>query len=158
VHLHPWDLERFRYPRLDDADSAALRHDCLVADWRADTKGVDVAVTVHLQVELDHALDPVEETSWLASLTTSVGTDRPPVPTVCVGYADLRAPISTTFWTGTRNTPCSTGYGDEQGGDGVAGGEFTMARQPDINRRCRRGGAGRAARGSARRTPRGAVG
>lgn len=88
AHLHLWDLARFRYPWLADADSAPLRHDYLVEDWCRDADGVDVAATVHVQAELDHAVDPVRETEWLASLVA----DGAAVPTVCVGYADLRAP------------------------------------------------------------------
>ncbi|GAA4212854.1 amidohydrolase family protein [Actinocatenispora rupis] len=88
AHMHLWDLSRFRYPWLGDDGSAALRHDYLVADWRRDTDGVDLAGVVHVQAELDHTLDPVLETAWLDSLVRN-GSG---VPTVCVGYADLRAP------------------------------------------------------------------
>lgn len=92
THLHLWDLDRHRYPWLDDAGSAELRHNYLVPDWRADAAGVDVAATVHVQAELDHAGDPVAETTWLAALAAAAGADGVPVPTVCVAYADLRAP------------------------------------------------------------------
>jgi len=88
THLHLWDLDRYRYPWLGDAGCEPLRHNYLVADWRSDAAGVNIAATVHVQAELDHARDPVVETAWLASLSTN-GTR---VPTVCVGYADLRAP------------------------------------------------------------------
>jgi predicted TIM-barrel fold metal-dependent hydrolase len=85
AHLHLWYLARFRYPWLADDGNEELRYDYLTADWRADAREVDVAATVHIQAELDHARDPVEETAWLASLDG-------PAPTVCIGYADLRAP------------------------------------------------------------------
>ncbi|GAA1748943.1 amidohydrolase family protein [Nonomuraea bangladeshensis] len=85
AHLHLWQLGRFSYPWLADDGSAELRHDYLVSDWRADAEEVEIAATVHVQAEIGHALDPAEETAWLASLGESV-------PTVCVGYADLRAP------------------------------------------------------------------
>lgn len=88
AHLHLWDLSRFRYPWLADDGSAQLRHDYLVADWRRDAAGVEVAATVHVQAELDHTTDPVRETAWLAQLAARDGA----VPTVCVGYADLRSP------------------------------------------------------------------
>lgn len=84
AHLHLWDLGKFRYPWLADDGNASLRHDYLAGHWRADAAGTDVAATVHVQAELDHAADPALETDWLASLSG--------VPTVCVGYADLRAP------------------------------------------------------------------
>jgi predicted TIM-barrel fold metal-dependent hydrolase len=42
---------------------------------------------MHLQAEVDHGIDPVRETAWLASLATDGGA-----PMVCVGYADLRSP------------------------------------------------------------------
>jgi predicted TIM-barrel fold metal-dependent hydrolase len=84
THLHLWDLGKFGYPWLNDEGSADLRSNYLVEDWVADATGVDVVATVHVQAELDHAVDPVEETAWLASLGG--------VPTACVGYADLRAP------------------------------------------------------------------
>lgn len=91
-HLHLWDLGRFAYPWLSDPDCADLRADYLPADWRADAQAVDIAATVHVQAEIDHAVDPVEETAWLDSLAAAGGADGAPVPTVCVGYADLRAP------------------------------------------------------------------
>ncbi|HEY3502822.1 MAG TPA: amidohydrolase family protein [Actinocatenispora sp.] len=92
AHLHLWDLASFRYPWLADADSAPLRHDYLVEDWRRDADGVPVAATVHVQAELDHSVDPARETAWLADLAAANGTGGAAVPTVCVGYADLRAP------------------------------------------------------------------
>jgi len=91
-HLHLWDLSRFSYPWLSDPDNADLRADYLPGDWRADAQGVDITATVHVQAEADHAADPVEETAWLASLAATSGVDSAPFPTVCVGYADLRAP------------------------------------------------------------------
>src|SRR5690606_1174231 len=91
-HLHLWDLERFGYPWLSDPENAGLRADYLPDDWRADARGVDIAATVHVQAEIDHAADPVAETAWLDSLAEAGGVDSAPVPTACVGYADLRAP------------------------------------------------------------------
>jgi len=87
AHLHLWDRTSFRYPWLADPGGAGLPDTYLPADWRRDAGPVDVAETVHVQAELDHADDPVRETAWLASLAA-----RGAVPGVCVGYADLRAP------------------------------------------------------------------
>lgn len=88
AHLHLWEIDRFHYPWLGDPGAEDLRWDYLVDDWRRDAEGLDVLATVHVQAEVDHGADPVEETAWLAALAAS----RPeaPVPTVCVGYADLR--------------------------------------------------------------------
>lgn len=91
THIHLWDLDTHHYPWLDDPDSAELRSNYLPDDFRGDAKDVDVVATVHVQAELDHAVDPVAETSWLASVATSNDAE-PAVPTVCVGYADLRSP------------------------------------------------------------------
>lgn len=85
AHLHLWDLGRFGYPWLGDDGNEVLRHDYLAADWLADAGGTDVAATVHVQAEVDHTLDPALETAWLASRRDGG------VPTVCVGYADLRS-------------------------------------------------------------------
>lgn len=90
THLHLWDLRKHHYPWLADAGAAELRHDYLPDDYHRDAAGVPVVATVHVQAELDHAADPVSETAWLASVAA---TDHgAAVPTVCVGYADLRAP------------------------------------------------------------------
>lgn len=84
THLHFWQLGHLPYPWLADPGTEALRHDYLPANLAADAAGLDLQATVHVQAEVDHAVDPVEETAWLASLDGA--------PTVCVGYADLRAP------------------------------------------------------------------
>lgn len=91
THIHLWELDRFHYPWLGDAGAEDLRWDYLVDDFRQDAKGLDPAATVHVQAEVDHSLDPAEETKWLASLAAA-SSGEPAVPTVCVGYADLRAP------------------------------------------------------------------
>ncbi|MEO3824728.1 amidohydrolase family protein [Actinomadura sp. B10D3] len=90
THLHFWDLGRFRYPWLDDEGVSDLRSDYLPADWASDADGLDIVATVHVQAEMDHDVDPVRETSWLDTLADDGPGDR--VPTVCVGYADLRDP------------------------------------------------------------------
>lgn len=90
THLHLWDLDQFEYPWLADDGAEDLHWDYLVDDWVNDSAAVDVAATVHVQAEMSHATDPAEETAWLASLEAHRPSD--PVPTVCIGYADLRAP------------------------------------------------------------------
>lgn len=90
THVHLWDLRRFHYPWLSDPGAEGLQWDYLADDLRADAKGVDVVATVHVQAEVDHAADPEEETAWLAACAREHPDD--PLPTVCVGYADLRAP------------------------------------------------------------------
>lgn len=84
AHLHFWDLGRHAYPWLGDPEVAHLRRDYLPRDWRRDASGLPVAGTVHLQAEMDHALDPALETRWLAELAADGGA-----PSVCIGYADL---------------------------------------------------------------------
>ena len=87
-HVHLWDLDKLRYPWLDLPEFDALRRNYLPADWRVDSHAFDVAGLVHVQAEMDHNLDPVDETQWLASL--DFGEDPPPI--VYVAYADLRDP------------------------------------------------------------------
>jgi predicted TIM-barrel fold metal-dependent hydrolase len=86
THLHFLDLDRFAYPWLEDPDFAFLRSGYLPADWRADVGERTVLAGVHVQAEVDHAVDPVEETAWVDSL------ERPVAPMFYVAYADLRAP------------------------------------------------------------------
>lgn len=50
----------------------------------------NVIATVHVQAEMDHARDPVEETLWLQSLRQEEMAHV--IPTVAVGYADLTSP------------------------------------------------------------------
>ncbi|MCY7413688.1 MAG: amidohydrolase family protein [Salinibacterium sp.] len=85
-HIHFWDLARLHYPWLDGDGVDALRVDYLPTDWVCDARGVEVVATVHVQAEVDHAVDPVLETAWLDELATGHA-----VPTAVVGYADLRS-------------------------------------------------------------------
>lgn len=90
AHVHLWDLERFRYPWLEADDCAPLRSDYLATHLVADIGALDVRALVHVQADIDHDLDPVEETAWLASQVAEAPDGFPPL--VCVPYADLRAP------------------------------------------------------------------
>ena len=44
-----------------------------------------------MQAEVDHQLDPVAETAWIASLAEQARASGLPAPLACVVYADLRA-------------------------------------------------------------------
>ncbi|HZV72235.1 MAG TPA: amidohydrolase family protein [Conexibacter sp.] len=85
THLHFLDLARFAYPWTEHPDFASLRRDYLPQDWQADAGEREVLAGVHVQAEVDHAIDPAQETAWLASLP------EPVAPMVHVAYADLRA-------------------------------------------------------------------
>jgi predicted TIM-barrel fold metal-dependent hydrolase len=91
THVHHWDLARFRYPWLDDAAFDDLRDDYLPADYRADAVTGAVDGWIHIQAEVDHQLDPVAETAWVASLAEESSAAGLPGPLACVVYADLRA-------------------------------------------------------------------
>lgn len=90
THVHLWDLSRFRYPWLEAEEYAPIRSNYLPSDLVADISSLDVRALVHVQADIDHELDPVEETAWLASLSESAPRGFPRM--VCVPYADLRSP------------------------------------------------------------------
>ena len=92
THVHHLDQKRFRYPWLDDPEFDALRRGYLPADYRADAGDVDVEGWVHVQADVDHQTDPVEETSWISRLAHEARASGLPGPLACVVYADLRAP------------------------------------------------------------------
>ncbi|WP_214106805.1 amidohydrolase family protein [Acrocarpospora catenulata] len=89
THLHFLDLNHFDYPWLSGPGEEHLRHDYLPADWVQDAGSLDIIATVHIQAEVDHDTDPVAETSWLETIASSHNGIR--LPSVCIGYADLRA-------------------------------------------------------------------
>jgi predicted TIM-barrel fold metal-dependent hydrolase len=91
THVHHWDLDRFRYPWMDDPAFEVLRKDYLPADYRADAAEAAVQGWVHIQAEVDHQLDPLAETEWVASLSKGESASGSPRPLACVVYADLRA-------------------------------------------------------------------
>ncbi|MBO0769916.1 MAG: amidohydrolase family protein [Actinobacteria bacterium] len=92
AHVHHLDLDRFRYPWLEHPDFRALRAGYPPAGYLADTAGTPVAGWVHVQAEVDHALDPVAETGWVSALAEEARAAGVPGPLGCVVYADLRAP------------------------------------------------------------------
>jgi predicted TIM-barrel fold metal-dependent hydrolase len=67
-----------------------MRDGYLPDDWQRDAGRRELIAAVHVQAEIDHAIDPVEETAWLAALAAAHSDALPPM--VCVAYADLRAP------------------------------------------------------------------
>ena len=89
THFHLWDIDRFRYPWLGDPGGEQFAFTYVLDDWLADVGEVDLVATVHVQAEMDHAVDPVVETAWLADIRA--GQVGRATPTVCVGYTDLRA-------------------------------------------------------------------
>jgi len=91
THVHHWDLERFRYPWMDDPAFDDLRKDYFPADYRADAARASVEGWIHVQAEIDHQLDPVAETEWVGSLAEEGSTSGAPSPLACIVYADLRA-------------------------------------------------------------------
>jgi predicted TIM-barrel fold metal-dependent hydrolase len=113
AHVHHWDLGRFRYPWLDDAEFAALRVDYLPADYRADAAAVPVEGWVHVQAEVDHAVDPVAETAWVSVLADEARAAGVPGPLGCVVYADLRAPDLQDLLTRHSRYPLTRGVRQE---------------------------------------------
>ncbi len=89
THVHLWELDRFEYPWLADPGAEELGFDYTENSLREDIGDLNVVATVHVQAEVSHQSDPVEETAWLDSLARVGGS--PAIPTVCVGYADLRS-------------------------------------------------------------------
>lgn len=94
AHHHLWDLAQNHYPWLagppqDPADVTGigrLQHNYLVADLRADTAGLPLVASVHVEAAHDPA-DPVRETSWLQSQSDAEG-----LPSAIVAAAVLEAP------------------------------------------------------------------
>jgi predicted TIM-barrel fold metal-dependent hydrolase len=91
THVHHWDLDRFHYPWLDAPAFDDLRSDYLPAQYCRDAAAATVEGWVHIEAEIDHQLDPVAETAWLASLAQEARASQLPGPVACVVYADLRA-------------------------------------------------------------------
>ena len=88
AHHHFFDLDRFRYPWLEDDAVAGLRKPYLLPDLLADIGRVDVAGTVYVQAEVDHDIDPVLETAWVQSIADAGGPRG--LLKAIIGYADLR--------------------------------------------------------------------
>lgn len=94
AHHHFWDLGRNRYPWLQErpvqahfGDYAAIRRNYLPSDLKADSAGIQLDATVHVEAHWQAGRDPADETRWLQGLTQTTGW-----PTARVGFADLLAP------------------------------------------------------------------
>ncbi|SDC73068.1 Predicted metal-dependent hydrolase, TIM-barrel fold [Cupriavidus sp. YR651] len=91
AHQHFWDLDRHRYPWLQEetvpnfryGDYSALRRNYLPADYARDTAGFAPVKTVHVEAEWARE-SPVGETAWLDALSGAHGR-----PTAIVGHAQL---------------------------------------------------------------------
>ena len=96
AHHHIWDLSAPRYPWLQQGpprqrvygDSAPLRRDYLISDYKADIRGFNVVKSVYLQCGWDPA-DPVGETRYVQTIHES---DLDGFPHAIVAHADLDSP------------------------------------------------------------------
>jgi predicted TIM-barrel fold metal-dependent hydrolase len=91
THVHHFDLQRFRYPWLEDPEFDELRRDYSPEQYRADAGDHELDGWVHVQAEVDHAADPVQETAWITTLTEQATAAGEPAPLACVVFADLRS-------------------------------------------------------------------
>ena len=76
THVHHFDLERFRYPWLEDPECDELRRDYSPEQYRADVGDHGLEGWVHVQAEVDHAADPVQETAWVTTLAEQATRGR----------------------------------------------------------------------------------
>ena len=95
AHHHLWDLQRGRYPWLQEeydpksfflGDYAAFCHDFLPDDYRAASRPCNVVATVHVEAERDRA-EQVAETEWLHEMNARYG-----MPNAVVGHVWLDRP------------------------------------------------------------------
>lgn len=92
AHHHLWNLDQHRYPWLDPevqsivGDTSAIRRNYLPKDFAADTAGIQIIGTVHLDGGFDPA-DPVGETCMADALSRQVG-----FPNAIVGAVALQKP------------------------------------------------------------------
>lgn len=93
AHHHLWDMNDYHVwlhanPRVVNfvGDYESICHDYLAADFIADTAGLPVIASVHVQAEFDPS-NPVGETAWLTRQAEQTG-----FPTGIIGFADLSRP------------------------------------------------------------------
>ncbi|WP_456268727.1 amidohydrolase [Kushneria sp. AK178] len=93
AHHHLYDLEKHRYPWLQDdlepmpfGDYSEIRQSYRLDDFLKDARAQNLVKSVHLDVGFDPS-NPVGETRWLQSLADERG-----FPHGIVGYADLSDP------------------------------------------------------------------
>ncbi len=95
AHHHLWDLEANRYPWLSPAtrhpagDLTPICKSYLLADFLEDARNRELAKSVHLQAEIDHA-DAVRETAWLQSVADDPASGG--FPHGIVAFADPADP------------------------------------------------------------------
>jgi len=89
-HHHLWDMEKIRYPWLEEEDKTAffgsyapLARNYLVEDYLADSHQQNLKKSVHLQAESDHE-NPLAETRWLSGVA-----EQHDIPCAIVAYADF---------------------------------------------------------------------
>lgn len=87
-HVHQWDLDKNRYPWLQESpvkahfgDYSAIRRNYLPDDFNADVAEVDVVARVHIEAHWQGYEDPAGETRWLTNL--------PGGPNGIVGHVDF---------------------------------------------------------------------
>jgi predicted TIM-barrel fold metal-dependent hydrolase len=83
-HHHLWDAETYDYPLLPPNSSVARRY--LVEDFLADTAGLSLVKSVHVQGEIART-QSVVETAWLQAIADQNG-----FPHGIVAYAPLHDP------------------------------------------------------------------
>lgn len=94
-HHHFWDLEKHFYPWLSPRPlPPAMAGDCLpiaksygVEQLLADTAGLNLAKSVHVEAGFDYAASPLIETAWLQGLADASG-----FPQAIVAKASLQDP------------------------------------------------------------------
>ncbi len=93
AHHHLWDLEACRYPWLMArgvkrffGDPAPIQKNYLVADFREDASGYELAASVHIQVGVAGG-DELKETAWLQQTGDDTG-----LPTAIVAFCELDSP------------------------------------------------------------------
>jgi predicted TIM-barrel fold metal-dependent hydrolase len=95
AHHHLWDLEANRYPWLSPAtrhpagDLAPICKSYLLEDFLADARNQELAKSVHLQAEIEHA-DAVKETAWLQAIADDPKSGG--FPHAIVAFADPADP------------------------------------------------------------------
>jgi predicted TIM-barrel fold metal-dependent hydrolase len=93
AHHHLWDMRDYHVwlhanPRVVNfvGDYESICQDYLASDYLADTEGLPVIASVHVQAEFDPS-NPVGETEWLSRQAEATG-----FPMGIVGFADLSHP------------------------------------------------------------------
>jgi predicted TIM-barrel fold metal-dependent hydrolase len=94
AHHHLWDLERNRYPWLEErplrprleGDVSPIARTYGIEDYLADVRGEGVVRSVHVETGWDPS-DPVGETAWLQSVADVHG-----FPHAIVARAELQSP------------------------------------------------------------------